>query len=432
MVGGNIATEVIPVSTADFFLTNRKEWLKYQKSQIDGADNDKSVEGFRSARASLLQGDYNKADKGIGKMPRAPMGQFEYTADLICCFFDRMPTIDVETDTVAKAEIGIGSGVERGLEQLTMKDEKMNNGIYSKELNTSQSEGNIYFDNERKINTENTKSDVGNKIGIKRKSKSKSKSKNGRKLQYNTQDQKTVKYSVGRTQRSERKIDSQSHTNDNYLKNFGKNTYDQLTESESNHPIVKSVELVNIEIGYFDLFHNVGNLGVNVGEKEDIRNQYENGVNRQIDNNEVRITIPVESENIMSEMTNISKESREEVEISYFNHKPTNIKTLSPKAKEEFDTIKYEKLNRNESEKDENDDQNGMKNNDDFKINNNRRKLKSHVGGGREKLINSYKKSINFPFSVTDYESNHEISFLDTKNAVSTTQHISVTRRAKV
>ena len=425
MVGGNIATEVIPLSTADFFLTNRKEWLKYQKSQIDGADNEKSVEGFRSARASLLQGDYNKADKGIGKMPRAPLGQFEYTADLIFCFFDRMPTIDVETDTEAKAEIGIEVGVERGSEQLTMKDEKLNNGIYSTRLNTSQSEGNFYFDNEKNSNTENTRSVVGNKIGRKRKSKS----KNGRKLQYKPQDQKTVKYIVGRTQLSERNIDSQSHTNDIYLENNSKNTYDQLTESESNDPIVKSVELVNTEIGYIDLFDNVGKLRVNAGKKEDIMNQYEKGVNRC---NGTRITIPVENENIVSEMTNISKESREEVEISYFNHTPTNIRTLSPKAKEEFDTIKYEKLSKNKSEKDENDDQNGMKNNYDFKINNNRRKLKSHVGGGREKLINSYKKSINFPFSVTDYESNHEISFLDTKNAVSTTQHISVTRRAKV
>ena len=416
MVGGNIATEVIPLSTADFFLTNRKEWLKYQKSQIDGADNEKSVEGFRSARASLLQGDYNKADKGIGKMPRAPLGQFEYTADLIFCFFDRMPTIDVETDTEAKAEIGIEVGVERGSEQLTMKDEKLNNGIYSTRLNTSQSEGNFYFDNEKNSNTENTRSVVGNKIGRKRKSKS----KNGRKLQYKPQDQKTVKYIVGRTQLSERNIDSQSHTNDIYLENNSKNTYDQLTESESNDPIVKSVELVNTEIGYIDLFDNVGKLRVNAGKKEDIMNQYEKGVNRC---NGTRITIPVENENIVSEMTNISKESREEVEISCSNHKQT---------KEQFDIFKYEKLSKNDSKKDNNDDQNGIKNHDDLRINNYRRKLKSHVGGGREKLINSYKKSINFPFSVNDYESNHEISFLDTKNAVSTTQHISVTRHAKV
>ena len=99
-------------------------------------------------------------------------------------------------------------------------------------------------------------------------------------------------------------------------------------------------------------------------------------------------------------MANISNGNREDVEISYFNHKT--------------------------KEKERSDNKNNNKNNS------NRRKLKTHVGGGREKIINNFKNTINFPFLITDYVSDHEISFLDSKNAVATTQHISVTRHAKV
>ena len=269
LVGGDIATEVIPISTADFFLTNRKEWLKYQKSQIEGADNENSSEGFRSARASLLQGDYNKADKGIGRMRRAPLGQFEYTADLIFCFFDRLPTIDVVTSI--EAEIGRGKGIGTasgtGTEPLSIKDEKKKNGIHTKKVDTSQVEGNIYFDGEKTRNTEGTRSDVRNRIGKKNKSKNKNKNKSGRKLQDTSQGQKTVKHGEKRTQRSERKIDSQNRGSDNNKENNSKHSSAQFTELESGYPLVKQVELANVGIGFLNLFDIDENSKINAGKR---------------------------------------------------------------------------------------------------------------------------------------------------------------------
>ena len=444
LVGGNIATEVIPISTADFFLTNRKEWLKYQKSQIEGADNVKSSEGFLSARASLLQGDYNKADKGIERMRRAPLGQFEYTADLIFCFFDRLPTIDVVTSIEAEIGrgkgIGTASGTGTGTEPLSIKDEKKKNGIHTKKVDTSQVEGNFYFDGEKTRNTESTRSDVRNRIGKKNKSKNKNKNKSGRKLQDTSQSQKTVKYGEKRIQRSERKIDSQNRGSDNNMENNSKHSSAQFTELESGYPLVKpGIELANVGIGFLNLFDIDENRKINAGKEEEIINQYDNGENKQNESKEVdfdddfgAIAVRIETENnkninIFDEVANISKESREDVEISYFNHKT--------KEKEKSDNKNNNKNDKNHDDNQNdnaNDDQNDIKNHDDNKNNSNRRKLKTHVGGGREKIINTFKNTINFPFLITDYVSDHEISFLDSKNAVATTQHISVTRHAKV
>ena len=84
-----MAVEVIPVSIADFYVVAKKNWLNFQKAQSDGIVSGEGRGGFQQARLFLNQGNYDIADKRMGRIKQVPEGEFEYTADLIFAFVDR-------------------------------------------------------------------------------------------------------------------------------------------------------------------------------------------------------------------------------------------------------------------------------------------------------------------------------------------------------
>lgn len=67
----------------------KKKWLNFQKAQSEGIISGGGRDGFEQSRLFLNQGNYDTADKRMGRIKQVPEGEFEYTADLIFAFVDR-------------------------------------------------------------------------------------------------------------------------------------------------------------------------------------------------------------------------------------------------------------------------------------------------------------------------------------------------------
>jgi hypothetical protein len=70
-------------------VVDKKSWLNFQKAQSEGIISGAGREGFEHARAFINQGNYQTADKRMGRIKQIHEGEFEYTADLIFAFVDR-------------------------------------------------------------------------------------------------------------------------------------------------------------------------------------------------------------------------------------------------------------------------------------------------------------------------------------------------------
>ena len=99
LVGGSMSSELIPISIADLYVTQKKNWINFHQKQITDAMSGMNTEGFRKSRKSLLDGEYQSADGGIGEIKQTPEGQFEYTADLSICYFNKLEEEIIDQDT---------------------------------------------------------------------------------------------------------------------------------------------------------------------------------------------------------------------------------------------------------------------------------------------------------------------------------------------
>ena len=93
-----MSSELIPISIADLYVTQKKNWINFHQKQIADAMSGMNTEGFRKSRKSLLEGEYQSADGGIGEIKQTPEGQFEYTADLSICYFNRLEVEIIDQD----------------------------------------------------------------------------------------------------------------------------------------------------------------------------------------------------------------------------------------------------------------------------------------------------------------------------------------------
>ena len=86
LVGGNIAEEIIPVSIADFFVTDKRSWLKFQNDQASSTAGSSNSALFKESRSALTLGEYTRSANAAWKIKHSPEGGFEYTADLAFSF----------------------------------------------------------------------------------------------------------------------------------------------------------------------------------------------------------------------------------------------------------------------------------------------------------------------------------------------------------
>ena len=530
LVGGNIADEVMPISIADFFVTKKKNWLKHQKSFMEETVSGKfsSSERFKSARSSQLKGKHVDADRSVIKMREAPLGIFEYTADLLFCFFnkntlingDLIVTAEAEKfNTIRKEEEKDNKNEKENIQgkAIYTKDRKGNNGVIKKISNRNRNLNEIQDENEI-VSKKNNKNGFKNERIHSQKNNnnddiSNSNDQGGdnsddkRKLQIVAKDLQTVYDKTNLTQRNKIFLDSYDLTFSSlhsYTDNHSSNSdmdhhhldyqHTDYQHTDNQNTDSRHTDDQNTDYQYTESYRNFSNTKLLEREAanhilssgDDSKKRFDNASENSKENG------TVEDHNQMREKNNEvgTKEEVENGQINDFLIEDEKREKEGKKGEEKerdnkegegggemgrddeggkeageeerFEDKFYatnddadhrivkQKINKTKQSYDRNvsKDKNKAKNKD--KNNIEKRKLlsvdeeekKKRGGGGRTKIMDEFRKSIKFPYPVNDFmtygkDDNftlkvHEISFLDSKNAIATTQHIVETLRNRV
>ena len=120
LVGGNIAEEIVPVSIADFFVIDKKVWLKFQKDQAKSTADGSSSAFFNKSRSALILGEYQRSMDAAWKIKQFPEGVFQYTADLAFSFKTNIKGMrDVKRKNVGRSLLEQLSNGWNGTEEVT-------------------------------------------------------------------------------------------------------------------------------------------------------------------------------------------------------------------------------------------------------------------------------------------------------------------------